>query len=47
MDEVPMKAVHKAKWKMKQTYFLPIYGGDDEVAFTWLQNRVIQHSKAQ
>ena len=39
MDKVPLKAGRKAKVKMKQTYFWPIYGEDDEVAFTWSQNR--------
>ena len=38
MDEVRMKAVRKAKWKMKQTYFWFIYGEDDEISFTWSQN---------
>ena len=38
MDEVPMKAGRKSKagrspGQMKQTYFWPIYGEDDEVAF--------------
>ncbi|MCL1127658.1 IS66 family transposase [Shewanella surugensis] len=47
MDEVPMKAGRKAKGKMKQTYFWPIYGEDDEVAFTWSQSRGGQHAKAQ
>jgi transposase len=35
MDEVPMKAGRKQKGKMKQTYFWPIDGEQDEVAFTW------------
>ena len=47
MDEVPMKAGRKAKGKMKQTYFWPIYGEDDEVAFTWSKGRGAQHAKEQ
>lgn len=47
MDEVPMKAGRKAKGKMQQTYFWPIYGEDDEVAFTWSKNRGAQHAKEQ
>ena len=40
MDEVPIKAgrTKGAGWKpghMKQTYFWPLYGDSDEVAFTW------------
>ncbi|WP_220783868.1 IS66 family transposase, partial [Shewanella sairae] len=35
MDEVPMKEGLKSKGKMKQTYFWPIYGEEDEIAFTW------------
>ena len=47
MDEVPMKAGRKAKGKMKQTYFWPIYGEDDEVAFTWSSSRGAKHAKEQ
>ncbi|WP_220783652.1 IS66 family transposase, partial [Shewanella sairae] len=47
MDEVPMKAGLKSKGKMKQTYFWPIYGEEDEIAFTWSTNRGSQHAKAQ
>ncbi|MFT6271025.1 MAG: hypothetical protein ACJAVV_003865 [Alphaproteobacteria bacterium] len=44
MDEVPMKAgridtTSRTASKMKQTYFWPIYGEDDEVAFTWSAGR--------
>jgi hypothetical protein len=35
MDEVPMKAGRKKNGKMQQTYFWPIDGEQDEVAFTW------------
>jgi transposase len=49
MDEVPHKAGRtQAKGnthrQMKQTYFWPIYGQDDEVAFTWSNNRSTQHA---
>lgn len=55
MDETPMKAgrqpstrrssnTHKA---MKQTYFWPIYGEQDEVAFTWSSSRGKQHAMQQ
>ena len=32
---------------MKQTYFWPLYGDEDEVAFTWSQSRGMAHAKAQ
>jgi transposase len=44
MDEVPIKAGRKSKGKMKQTYFWPIYGELDEVAFTWSTSRGKQHA---
>ncbi|MFT6834448.1 MAG: transposase [Francisellaceae bacterium] len=47
MDEVPMKAGRKHKGKMKQTYFWPIYGEQDEVAFTWPTSRGTQHAISQ
>ncbi len=47
MDEVPIKAGRKAKGKMKQTYYWPIYGEDDEVAFTWSSGRGMRHAKEQ
>lgn len=47
MDEVPIKAGRKSKGKMKQTYFWPIYGENDEVAFTWSESRGMLHAKAQ
>ena len=46
MDEVPIKAGRKSKGKMQQTYFWPIYGEADEVAFTWSKNRGAQHATA-
>jgi transposase len=47
MDEVPMKAGRKHKGKMQQTYFWPIYGEQDEVAFTWSTSRGIEHAIKQ
>merc|ERR1711974_265968 len=32
---------------MKQTYFWPLYGDHDEVAFTWSHSRGMLHAKAQ
>ena len=52
MDEVPMKAgrietTSRTASKMKQTYFWPIYGEDDEVAFTWSAGRGMAHAIEQ
>jgi transposase len=52
MDEVPMKAgVKKGAGKqpgnMKQSYFWPIYGEQDEIAFTWSAGRGMAHAKQQ
>lgn len=52
MDEVPMKAgVNKGGGKqpghMKQSYFWPVYGEQDEVAFTWSPSRGMAHAKQQ
>lgn len=52
MDETPMKAGRQASTRrkhntMKQTYFWPIYGEQDEVAFTWSSSRGKQHAIAQ
>lgn len=47
MDEVPIKAGRKAKGKMQQTYYWPIYGEDDEIAFTWSTSRGHLHAVAQ
>ena len=47
MDEVPMKAGRKGKGKMQQTYFWPIYGEANEVAFTWSRSRGHQHAMDQ
>ena len=42
MDETPIKAGRKSKGKMKQAYFWPIYGEQDEVAFTFSTSRSMQ-----
>lgn len=47
MDEVGMKAGRKTKGKMKQTYFWPMYGDSDEVAFTWSESRGRKHAIEQ
>lgn len=52
MDEVPIKAGRKKgagrkPGQMKQTYFWPMYGEQDEVAFTWSASRGMAHAKAQ
>lgn len=49
MDEVPMKAgrapsTGRKHSTMKQTYFWPIYGQDDEVVFTWSRGRASAHA---
>lgn len=52
MDEVPIKAGRKKgagrkPGQMKQTYFWPMYGDQDEVAFTWSQSRGMAHAQEQ
>lgn len=47
MDEVPIKAGRKSRGKMKTSYFWPIYGEQNEVAFTWSNSRGHQHAVAQ
>jgi transposase len=47
MDEVPIKAGRKKKGKMKQTYYWPIYGEDNEVAFTWSPTKSHRHAVEQ
>jgi transposase len=42
MDETPIKAGRKKKGKMKQAYFWPIYGEQDEVSFTFSTSRSMQ-----
>ena len=43
MDETPVKAGKKSKGKMKQSYFWPIYGEEDEIIFTFSESRGKQH----
>ncbi len=47
MDEVPIKAGRKSKGKMKQTYFWPMYGDNNEIAFTWSNSRGFLHAQKQ
>nr|WP_269748077.1 transposase [Alteromonas macleodii] len=52
MDEVPIKAgrtkgAGRKPGHMKQTYFWPLYGDSDEVAFTWSHSRGMLHAQAQ
>jgi len=44
MDETPIKAGRKSKGKMKQGYFWPVYGDQDEVAFRFATSRGHQHA---
>ena len=39
MDETPIKAGRKSRGKMKTTYYWPLYGDRDEVAFPWFASR--------
>lgn len=43
MDETPIKAGRKAKGKMRQAYFWPIYGQADEMAFCYAPSRAGAH----
>lgn len=43
MDETPIKAGRKHKGKLKQGWFWPLYGEDDEVVFTYSESRGRQH----
>ena len=43
MDETPIKAGRKGKGKMQQAWYWPIYGEDDEIAFTFSTSRGSQH----
>ena len=43
MDETPIKAGRKEKGKMRQAYFWPIYGEDDEVVFHYAPSRAHEH----
>ena len=43
MDETPIKAGRKAKGKMREAYFWPLYGDHDEISFTYAANRGKAH----
>jgi transposase len=47
MDETPIKAGRSGKGKMRQTWYWPIYGEDDEICFTWSTSRGSDHVLAQ
>lgn len=44
MDETPIKAGRKSKGKMKQGYYWPVYGDQDEVAFPFATSRGHEHA---
>jgi len=46
MDETPIKASRKSRGKMKTTYYWPVYGDRDEVAFAWFSSRASPNVKA-
>lgn len=43
MDETPVKAGKAGKGKLKQGWFWPIYGDQDEIVFTFSRSRGRQH----
>ena len=43
MDETPIKAGRQKKGKMRQAYFWPIYGQDDEIVFCYAPSREHRH----
>ncbi len=43
MDETPIKAGRKEKGKMRQAYFWPIYGEDEEIVFLYAPSREHRH----
>jgi len=47
MDETPIKAGRKKKGKMQSTWYWPIYGEQDELAFTWSSSRATAHIERQ
>ena len=46
MDETPIKAGRQAPGKMRQGYFWPIYGEDDELVFPFAPSREHRHVEA-
>jgi len=43
MDETPVKAGKAGKGKLKQSWFWPVYGDQDEIVFTFSRSRGRQH----
>jgi len=43
MDETPIKAGQQGRGKLKQAWFWPIYGEDDEIVFTYSNTRSRRH----
>ncbi len=46
MDETPIKAGRQKKGKMRQAYFWPIYGEEDEIVFLYAPSREHRHVQA-
>lgn len=46
MDETPIKASRKSRGKMRTSYYWPLYGDKDEVAFPWFASRAAPNVKA-
>jgi transposase len=46
MDETPIKASRKSRGKMKTSYYWPLYGDQDEIAFPWFASRAAPNVKA-
>jgi len=46
MDETPVKAGRVAPGKMRQAYFWPVYGEDDEIVFHYAPTREHRHVEA-
>lgn len=46
MDETPIKAGRREKGRMRQAYFWPIYGEDNEVVFPFATSRSHRHVEA-
>ena len=46
MDETPIKAGKAGKGKLKQSWFWPLYGDQDEVVFTFSSSRGRKHIEA-
>lgn len=46
MDETPIRAGRQGKGKMRQAYFWPIYGQDDEIVFHYAPSRAHRYVQA-